>query len=390
MRICCCCTVETSVQWPCRIISTHERIDGSLEVKGAAMDASPNLTIGNSPVSPSIMSSCAADAPATPCFCASACCSLASSWRSRVETAMVAPSCAETPVSPRAARAATSSSSHCRCLPISSARFALNSAACTLALSARFLASSADCASSAFSASAAALPSLPLSAPSLLSAFTLPKPESSEMPTSAVLSAPTSLPPSPHMSTFLPFFSCNIRITLALPCGDMRAKTLNTSRQPHSAGCAAAASSRDASVAIRSYLAASWRTVAASKGSTVSSEPPTARTQRGPASPSHVSSSSGLSAAVGAQMATSRATCRAVSGASPVSMPIEWAESSKARTTAAESARVLHAKAIKPAKVRSVSTCSRGRAAAAASLSHAGSGLEASARTRMPRSAIDR
>ena len=39
IRICCCCTVDTSVQWPWRTMSTHERIEGSFDVKGAAIEA---------------------------------------------------------------------------------------------------------------------------------------------------------------------------------------------------------------------------------------------------------------------------------------------------------------------------------------------------------------
>ena len=41
------------VRWPWRTMSTHERIEGSLEVKGAAIDASRAPTIGEAPSPPS-------------------------------------------------------------------------------------------------------------------------------------------------------------------------------------------------------------------------------------------------------------------------------------------------------------------------------------------------
>ena len=66
----------------------------------------------------------------------------------------------------------------------------------------------------------------------------------------------------------------------------------------------------------------------------------------------------------GRQMRVSWATCSAVSGASPVSIETLCADSVSAWMTVGESARVLHAKAMKPSKVRPNSAHSRGRLAA--------------------------
>merc|ERR1740130_515862 len=218
MRICCCCTVETSVQWPCRTMSRQERMLASLEVKGAAIEASPSLTMGvptsasSSSAMPGVLS-----ASAAPYFCASACFSLFSSACMRATTAGIAPSCALKPVSPRRARASISSLSHCGCsLAISAFRLA-NSAACSLAIATRSAMPALPCAASAASEPAASPPPWPAPPPppspssscappliSFRSTLALPKPERSETPTSADLSAPTSLPPSPHMSVALP------------------------------------------------------------------------------------------------------------------------------------------------------------------------------------------
>ena len=65
----------------------------------------------------------------------------------------------------------------------------------------------------------------------------------------------------------------------------------------------------------------------------------------------------------GAQMRVSCATWSAVSGASPVSIATLCADSVSAWMTVGESARVLHAKAMKPAKRSPSSTSARGRAA---------------------------
>mmetsp|Transcript_32866 Transcript_32866/g.105395 ORF Transcript_32866/g.105395 Transcript_32866/m.105395 type:complete len:234 (-) Transcript_32866:2196-2897(-) len=204
---------------------------------------------------------------------------------------------------------------------------------------------------------------------------------------SACLSAPQSLPPSPHMTTLRPLRSCSMRITLALPGGDMRANTRSASKCDQMASSCSAASSIEPSVAISSYLSARPRISSARKGTTVASDAPVAATQRGPPPALSVrSSSAGLS---GEQMRTSRATCSAVSGASPVSIDTWCAESSSAPTTIGESPRVLHAKAMKPAKTRSASASSRGSALAlpSDSTSHT---LYARASTRIPRSARPR
>ena len=44
------CRVDRSVARPWRITSIVERMEGILEVKGAAMEASPSFTISTSPI----------------------------------------------------------------------------------------------------------------------------------------------------------------------------------------------------------------------------------------------------------------------------------------------------------------------------------------------------
>mmetsp|Transcript_38303 Transcript_38303/g.63552 ORF Transcript_38303/g.63552 Transcript_38303/m.63552 type:complete len:328 (-) Transcript_38303:1119-2102(-) len=83
------------------------------------------------------------------------------------------------------------------------------------------------------------------------------------------------------------------------------------------------------------------------------------------------------------QIPTSFATCRAVRGASPVSMAIEWSESFRAWMTVSESARVLQAKAMKPTNRRLLSTKDRDCTSAPGLHS-----LDANASTRMPCSAM--
>ena len=96
--------------------------------------------------------------------------------------------------------------------------------------------------------------------------------------------------------------------------------------------------------------------------------------------------------AVGGAAAVVLASCAtwsAVSGASPVIMKTECAESTRAPITIAESERVLQANATNPSKARFDSTRSRGIDEAAAS-SAAATSLCASASTRMPCSASER
>eukprot|EP00965_Chrysotila_dentata_P107803 3560754-Pleurochrysis_carterae.AAC.3 len=106
-------------------MSTQERMEGSFEVNGAAMEASPSLTIGMA-VSVSIASMpspiiAACPARPMPYFLLSAACSARIAACTRPYMALAAPICAAKPVSPRAARAAISSCSHCCCIDVISA-----------------------------------------------------------------------------------------------------------------------------------------------------------------------------------------------------------------------------------------------------------------------------
>mmetsp|Transcript_10012 Transcript_10012/g.19059 ORF Transcript_10012/g.19059 Transcript_10012/m.19059 type:complete len:209 (-) Transcript_10012:3116-3742(-) len=97
------CTRETSVHLPCRIISWTDWIEGFLEVKGAATDASPSLIIGKAPASrasspsPSLAAAiAAADAvKPPPAFCIRALfasCSLAMTFLNAFAEAISCPS----------------------------------------------------------------------------------------------------------------------------------------------------------------------------------------------------------------------------------------------------------------------------------------------------------
>eukprot|EP00966_Prymnesium_polylepis_P234022 5413184-Prymnesium_polylepis.1 len=198
------------------------------------------------------------------------------------------------------------------------------------------------------------------------------------MPTSAVLSAPTSLPPSPHMSVCMPR-SRHCRTTASLPSGDMRAKTVTCSAMPHASGWACTSASKTFPVTTRSWPAArSCSTPPTEKPTGEKPSPPpelsAAAHSKPPAAasdPSTSRSSSGGLAARGPPsavwaspvMPTSVATCRAVSAPSPVSMIVRWFDCRSEPMTLAESARTGQPKARKPAKRRPDSTHSRGRLA---------------------------
>mmetsp|Transcript_3788 Transcript_3788/g.14045 ORF Transcript_3788/g.14045 Transcript_3788/m.14045 type:complete len:200 (+) Transcript_3788:247-846(+) len=141
-----------------------------------------------------------------------------------------------------------------------------------------------------------------------------------------------------------------------------------------------------ASVTSRSYCSASAGTAAAWNGmgssprrSPVSSCTAGSHTGGAPGSSATLSTSDwrdvsaslatspapGSGAPPSSQMPTSRATCSAVSGASPVSMPTLWSLSRSELMTMRVSARTWHSKATKPANIRRLSTRARGHPAGA-------------------------
>mmetsp|Transcript_33413 Transcript_33413/g.95896 ORF Transcript_33413/g.95896 Transcript_33413/m.95896 type:complete len:301 (-) Transcript_33413:2905-3807(-) len=223
-----CCTAESSVQRPCLMMSTHALIEGVRVVKGAAVEASPSWTMGNSSA---IMASrspaaflAAPAAKALPCFfCMSAC----SFWISSFilpTTDFIADICAITPTSsPRSRRAWSSSSIHCCCFDMRSRFFRSISSLAFFDMAWARSAFSLRCSASASSASL--ISSGFASCPSPPPTFAFPKPLSKAKPTSASFRAPTSLPPSPHIivKAFLSFR------TALMICsfwnGESRAKT---------------------------------------------------------------------------------------------------------------------------------------------------------------------
>mmetsp|Transcript_8587 Transcript_8587/g.34989 ORF Transcript_8587/g.34989 Transcript_8587/m.34989 type:complete len:202 (+) Transcript_8587:1076-1681(+) len=194
-RTCCICTVDTSVQRPCLMMSTVDVMLGSFEVKGAATLASPSFTMGTSPsASSESMAACEARPPAPPPpyfarraatrrFCSV--CSLARDDFIAVQAAhwfpLASSFCSSSAyhVFCSSARSFLSLSDSMRILIARSLAFACNSIA-------RALRSSGVICSGGFSPA--------------FSVFTPAKPESSATPTCACLSAPTSFAPSPHMS----------------------------------------------------------------------------------------------------------------------------------------------------------------------------------------------
>mmetsp|Transcript_18390 Transcript_18390/g.25490 ORF Transcript_18390/g.25490 Transcript_18390/m.25490 type:complete len:222 (-) Transcript_18390:1102-1767(-) len=215
-RICCIWMVDTSVHLPWRMTSTVDWMDGSLEVKGAATEASPSFTEGTSPDSASaaMADACAAMMlpPAPLGFLA-----LALFFCSAIIIPMddlAALKAAQ--LSPSASSRRSSCSYHCFCSScISAVSFLRSSCACLAFPRASSIAFAIRvCFSCAVSSSSAFSPSLAVLAP--------PNPLSSATPTSACLSAPTSLAPSPHMRVPMPR-SLSARMTRSLSSGAMRA-----------------------------------------------------------------------------------------------------------------------------------------------------------------------
>mmetsp|Transcript_89567 Transcript_89567/g.142533 ORF Transcript_89567/g.142533 Transcript_89567/m.142533 type:complete len:205 (-) Transcript_89567:168-782(-) len=196
--ICICCTAERRVHRPCRMISTTELMDGVRVVKGAAVEASPNCTMGVSSTESKPSAHLAAPAAkAVPCFFCCNSCSFFISVCSRPMTDFMAENWAMTPTSsPRALRFSSSSWIHSCCLETKSFRLRSISTLDFCMISCAFCWFSfrtASKASSAFPTSAFC------SSWFLASTLAFPKPLNRARPTSASLSAPTSLPPSPHM-----------------------------------------------------------------------------------------------------------------------------------------------------------------------------------------------
>mmetsp|Transcript_3946 Transcript_3946/g.10871 ORF Transcript_3946/g.10871 Transcript_3946/m.10871 type:complete len:234 (-) Transcript_3946:2506-3207(-) len=230
-----------------------------------------------------------------------------------------------TPVSPRRARASTSSSSHCLCIALSSFCFShRNFCRACPACFVRF----ARAAWYSFSAaSAACFSPVSDSFPSVISVvLMLPCPAKSAKPTSACFKAPTSLPPSPHIRTPLPRF-CNSRITVALPCGVIRAKTRSLVRSAQSSGRTWTAASSASPVVISTKdLASSATSVESGRRSPRCFPVATTHSVVGTLA-SATLSSEGLSAVLRSKpgmlpstMLHIRAMCKAVKGESPVSM----------------------------------------------------------------------
>mmetsp|Transcript_49803 Transcript_49803/g.132106 ORF Transcript_49803/g.132106 Transcript_49803/m.132106 type:complete len:279 (+) Transcript_49803:797-1633(+) len=191
-----CWTADNNVHLPCLTMSMQAPMDGVRVVKGAAVDASPNCTIGVSSIaSNSLVILAAPAAMELPCFFWTACCSLASSVFILLITFAMAPNCALKPTSsPLALLACNSSSTHCCCLDIRSLLLRANSSDAFFEATCARAAVSFLCSANAVSASSTSFKS---SATSPALAF--PKPLRRAMPTSASFKAPTSLPPSPHI-----------------------------------------------------------------------------------------------------------------------------------------------------------------------------------------------
>mmetsp|Transcript_87148 Transcript_87148/g.247090 ORF Transcript_87148/g.247090 Transcript_87148/m.247090 type:complete len:327 (-) Transcript_87148:231-1211(-) len=321
-----------------------------------------------------------------PCFVSYSFISRFSSFVNLDSTVFTAPAWAMMPLSPRAALASISSCSHCLWRVLSSFCFSQRCAWRALFESfVRF--DSASCSSFSTSSAGFAPSSAPaLSLPAVSVVLTLPYPASSARPTSDCFSAPTSLPPSPHISTCRPC-RWSSRITADFPCGVIRAKTRMWFTTSQNSGWASTAASSASPVTIRvndsvrsaTLLEIGLRSpragpVATSHSTSAPSPDPGARVRSSPGRPLSV-------------MPQVCAMWSAVRGESPVSMPTWWSDSRNAPITRAESARAKHSKAMKPAKRRWLSMLSRFNRA---SFSHTSSWERrryASASTRRPRSA---
>mmetsp|Transcript_62322 Transcript_62322/g.190447 ORF Transcript_62322/g.190447 Transcript_62322/m.190447 type:complete len:567 (+) Transcript_62322:848-2548(+) len=389
-----CCTADNKVHRPCRMMSTHALIDGVRVVNGAAVEASPNWTIGVSSIesiSPAHFAAPAANA--LPCFFCICCCSFEISFRNLLTTVDIATMWPLTPVSsPRFRRASISSSIHSCCLDIRSRFFRAISSCAFFDIACAFCACSLRCSARASSAS--------LTSSGLANSFSprptlaLPKPLRSARPTSASFKAPTSLPPSPHIKAN----ACSLLRTALMTCsfcqGDSRAKiwTATSWRRTASASDDCKASSRPRPVMTKSWEARKAVMPAGSKDceSLLATPVVIAGTHSScPVSP--FSCRTNASVEGNSQIPTSWATLNAVRGASPVSITALCLESWSALITSMESFRVSHLKEMKPAKVISLSLASRGFCAQAlASAALASKRLKARARTRWPFSAMAR
>mmetsp|Transcript_92221 Transcript_92221/g.197615 ORF Transcript_92221/g.197615 Transcript_92221/m.197615 type:complete len:207 (-) Transcript_92221:214-834(-) len=195
-----CCTAESNVQRPWRMMSMQAPMEGVRVVKGAAVEASPSCTIGVSSISSMFSAHFAAPAAkAFPCFFCTASCSFLISFLARSTTAFMAAIWPQTPTSsPRVFRAWISSSTHCCCFETKSFLFRASSSFAFFEITICCCMASFLCSAIASSASAIASafwPAEPALAP--------PKPLRSAMPTSLSFKAPTSFPPSPHISEWI-------------------------------------------------------------------------------------------------------------------------------------------------------------------------------------------
>mmetsp|Transcript_1832 Transcript_1832/g.8183 ORF Transcript_1832/g.8183 Transcript_1832/m.8183 type:complete len:236 (+) Transcript_1832:944-1651(+) len=233
---------DTSVHRPCRMMSTALRTEGTREVNGAAIEASPSFTCGVSMSSAPSISCIICENPGTPpppfALARSACLRLVSVIM-RPVAAFMALNWAH--CSPAAVRRVSSSSNQAFWSWTSSFwsafRAAASRARASFTLAACSLTRSIFCAKVSALASVGTVTAL-LSFASFLSSspagvtflvLAPPKPLRSATPTCACLSAPTSLAPSPHMNVCLPCCFSRFK-TRSLSSGDMRAKMTTESR----------------------------------------------------------------------------------------------------------------------------------------------------------------
>mmetsp|Transcript_36064 Transcript_36064/g.72344 ORF Transcript_36064/g.72344 Transcript_36064/m.72344 type:complete len:200 (+) Transcript_36064:1088-1687(+) len=190
---CCIWMVLTSVQRPCRMMSMVLLMEGSFEVKGAATDASPSLTIGTSPVSTSAsIAACAVNALDPPRAAVRA------ALRLLISSCVSAIACfialTTTQLSPLRVISSWMTWYRSICIFFISSWSFLTSSLIFFCLSCRALNSFIWRAffSASLSWSLVLSPSLAVLAP--------PNPLSNARPTCACFSAPTSLAPSPHIN----------------------------------------------------------------------------------------------------------------------------------------------------------------------------------------------
>mmetsp|Transcript_84429 Transcript_84429/g.237362 ORF Transcript_84429/g.237362 Transcript_84429/m.237362 type:complete len:283 (-) Transcript_84429:293-1141(-) len=196
-----CWTADNSVHRPCRMMSTQALMLGVRVVKGAAVLASPSCTMGVSSM-PSIspVHLAALATKAFPCFFCMISCSFLISVCNLPTATFMADIWPITPQSsPRFFLACSSSSIHCCCFDIRSLLFLFISSWAFFPMTCAFCICSCRCSANATSASlmSSFFAKASLEPPPTLA---LPKPLSKAKPTSASLRAPTSFPPSPHIS----------------------------------------------------------------------------------------------------------------------------------------------------------------------------------------------